>query len=90
MSLSVRARRGFWRISPRKVYELSGEGRPLAVTRAAYDEERAAKLTPHDPGAAADAGVHARASLSTYAGGTDQERRRRHSNGRWNVSRRSG
>ncbi len=42
-----------------RVYELSGEGRPLAVTRAAYDEESAAMLTPHDPGAAADASVHA-------------------------------
>ena len=26
---------------------------------AAYDEKAAAALTPHDPGAAADAGVHA-------------------------------
>ena len=43
----------------RKVYELSGEVRPLAVTRAAYDEEAAETLTPRDPGAAADAGVHA-------------------------------
>ena len=42
-----------------KVYELSGEQRPLTVTRAAYDEEAAPTLTPHDPGAAADAGVHA-------------------------------
>jgi hypothetical protein len=42
-----------------KVYELSGEQRPLAVTRATYDEEGAATLTPRDPGAAADAGVHA-------------------------------
>jgi hypothetical protein len=42
-----------------KVYELSGERRPLMVTRAAYDEEAAATLTPHDPGAAADAGMHA-------------------------------
>ena len=73
-----------------KVYELSGEERPLAVTRATYDDEAATTLTPHDPGAAADAGVHARASRSTYAGGTDQARRRRHFNGRWNASRRSG
>ena len=43
----------------RKVYELSGEERPLAVTRATYDEEAAVTLTPRDPGAAADAGVHA-------------------------------
>ena len=42
-----------------KVYKLSGEQRPLAVTRATYDEESAATLTPRDPGAAADAGVHA-------------------------------
>jgi hypothetical protein len=41
-----------------KVYELSGEERPLALTRAAYDDEAATKLTPHDPGAAADADVH--------------------------------
>ena len=42
-----------------KVYELGGEQRPLAVARATYDEEAAAILTPHAPGAAADAGVHA-------------------------------
>jgi hypothetical protein len=41
-----------------KVYELSGEERPLALTRAAYDHEAATTLTPHDPGAAADADVH--------------------------------
>ena len=41
-----------------KVYELSGEERPLALTRAAYDDEAATKLTPHDPGAAADADIH--------------------------------
>jgi hypothetical protein len=41
-----------------KVYELSGEERPLALTRAAYDDEAATKLTPHDPGAAADADMH--------------------------------
>ncbi len=41
-----------------KVYELSGEARPLALTRAAYDDEAATKLTPHDPGAAADADMH--------------------------------
>ena len=42
-----------------KVYELSGEHRPLAVTRATYDDGTAATLTPRDPGAAAHAGVHA-------------------------------
>ena len=42
-----------------KVYELSGEQHPLAVTRATYDEEAGATLTPHDPGAVAHAGVHA-------------------------------
>lgn len=42
-----------------KVYELSGEQRSLAVTRATYDEGAAATLTPRDPGAAADAAVHA-------------------------------
>ena len=42
-----------------KVHELSGEERPLALTRAAYDEEAATKLTPHDPGAVADADMHA-------------------------------
>jgi hypothetical protein len=41
-----------------KVHELSGEERPLALTRAAYDHEAATTLTPHDPGAAADADVH--------------------------------
>jgi soluble lytic murein transglycosylase-like protein len=41
-----------------KVYELSGEERPLALTRATYDDEAALTLTPHDPGAAADAEVH--------------------------------
>ena len=41
-----------------KVYELSGEERPLALTRAAYDDKAATKLTPHDPGAAADADMH--------------------------------
>jgi Transglycosylase SLT domain len=41
-----------------KVFELSGEKRPLALTRAAYDDKAATKLTPHDPGAAADADVH--------------------------------
>jgi hypothetical protein len=42
-----------------KVYELSGDERPLTVTRATYDEEAASTLTPHDPGAAVHAGVHA-------------------------------
>ena len=32
---------------------------PAQVTRATYDEEAASSLTPHDPGAAAHAGVHA-------------------------------
>ncbi len=42
-----------------KVHDLSGEQRPLAVTRATYDDDGSASLPPHDPGAAADAGVHA-------------------------------
>ena len=42
-----------------KVYELSGAERPLAVTRATYDEEAAPTLTPHDPGNTEHAGVHA-------------------------------
>ena len=41
------------------MYELSGEERPLAVTRATYDSEAAPNLTPPDPGAAADADLHA-------------------------------
>jgi hypothetical protein len=41
-----------------KVYELSGEERPLTVTRATYDEEAASTLTPHDAGDAVHAGVH--------------------------------
>ncbi|HSF60285.1 MAG TPA: transglycosylase SLT domain-containing protein [Gaiellaceae bacterium] len=41
-----------------KVHELSGEERPLALSRAAYDHEAATTLTPHDPGAAADADAH--------------------------------
>jgi hypothetical protein len=41
-----------------KVYELGREERPLALTRAAYDEEAVATLAPHDPGAEADADVH--------------------------------
>ena len=41
-----------------KVYELSGEGRPLALTRAAYDHEAAMALTLPDPGTAADADLH--------------------------------
>jgi hypothetical protein len=41
-----------------KVHELSDEERPLGLTRAAYDEEAATQLTPHDPGARADADVH--------------------------------
>jgi soluble lytic murein transglycosylase-like protein len=42
-----------------KVHELSGERRPLAVTRTTYDEAVGGVLTPSDPGAAAHAGVHA-------------------------------
>jgi transglycosylase-like protein with SLT domain len=42
-----------------KVYELSGDERPLTVTRATYDEEAASTLTSHERGAAAHAGVHA-------------------------------
>ena len=42
-----------------KVYELSGEERPLAVTRATYDSQAAPNLTSPDPGAAADADLHA-------------------------------
>jgi hypothetical protein len=42
-----------------KVYELSGEVRPLTVTRATYDEEAAAALTPHDPRVAPHDGTHA-------------------------------
>ena len=42
-----------------KVYELSGDERPLTLTRATYDEEAAATLAPHDHGAAVHAGVHA-------------------------------
>src|SRR5262245_15024521 len=41
-----------------KVYELSSEERPLALTRAAYDGQAATSLTPPDPGAAADSDVH--------------------------------
>jgi hypothetical protein len=43
----------------RTVYELSGERRPLALTRATYDEAAGSTLTPAEPGAAAHAGVHA-------------------------------
>jgi hypothetical protein len=41
-----------------KVYELSSEERPLALTRATYDDEASTQLTPRDPGAAADADMH--------------------------------
>ena len=58
VSLRPRAARLLTYLSA-KVYELSGEQRPLAVTRATYDEGSAATLTPPDPGAAAHAGVHA-------------------------------
>ena len=58
VSLRLRAGRLLTYLSA-KVYELSGEQRPLAVTRATYDEGSAATLTPPDPGAAAHAAVHA-------------------------------
>jgi hypothetical protein len=58
VALSPRAERLLAYLA-RKVYELSAEERPLTVTRATYDKENAAPLTPRDPGAAADAGVHA-------------------------------
>ena len=74
-----------------KVYELSGDERPLAVTRATYDEgrrrQRSLRTTPALRHTLA---CMRRASRSTYAGGTDQELRRQHSSGRWNVSRHSG
>ena len=41
-----------------KVHDLSGEQRPLAVTRATYDDEVRRRSSAR-PGAAADAGVHA-------------------------------
>jgi hypothetical protein len=41
------------------VHEISGERRPLSVTRATYDEASGAALTPPDPDAATHAGVHA-------------------------------
>jgi hypothetical protein len=50
---------GLLRYLANEVYELSGEPRPLAVTRATYDEAVGNVLTPRDPGAAAHAGVHA-------------------------------
>jgi hypothetical protein len=50
---------GLLRYMASTVYELSGERRPLAVTRAAYDEASGAGLTPRDPGATTHAGVHA-------------------------------
>jgi hypothetical protein len=58
LALRARAAR-FLAFLSAKVYELSGEERPLALARAAYDEEAATKLTPHDPGTAADADMHA-------------------------------
>jgi hypothetical protein len=43
----------------RQVYELSGEERPLAVTRAAYDEASGPALTPPDLDEATHASLHA-------------------------------
>jgi hypothetical protein len=43
----------------RQVYELSGEERPLAVTRAAYDEASGLALTPPDLDRATHASLHA-------------------------------
>ncbi len=43
----------------RQVYELSGEERPLAVTRAAYDEASGPALTPADLDEATHASLHA-------------------------------
>jgi hypothetical protein len=43
----------------RKVYELSAEARPLAVTRTAYDTASGLELTPPDLDRAAHASVHA-------------------------------
>jgi hypothetical protein len=43
----------------RQVYELSGEERPLAVTRAAYDEASGPALTPPDLNEATHASLHA-------------------------------
>jgi hypothetical protein len=71
-----------------KVYELSSEERPLALTRATYDDEASTQLTPRDPGAAADADMHS-------TGFAFDIRRRYGSSaqaeafGRWNASRRS-
>ena len=42
-----------------QVYELSGEERPLAVTRAAYDEASGPALTPPDLDVATHASLHA-------------------------------
>jgi len=42
-----------------KVYELSREPRPLAVTGAAYDRQASATLAPRDPAPEADARAHA-------------------------------
>jgi hypothetical protein len=58
MALRPRAARLLAYLSA-KVYELSGETRPLTITRATYDEEAAATLTPHDPDVAAHVGAHA-------------------------------
>jgi hypothetical protein len=41
------------------VYELSGEQRPLAITRAAYDEASGETLTPPDLDEATHASLHA-------------------------------
>ena len=47
------------RYMARQVYELSGEERPLAVTRAAYDEASGSPLTPPDLAEARHASLHA-------------------------------
>ena len=50
---------GVLRYMADEVYELSGENRPLAVTRAAYDEASGPALTPPDLGEAAHTSLHA-------------------------------
>jgi hypothetical protein len=58
MALRPRAARLLAYLSA-KVYELGGEERRLAVTRATYDEAAAVPLTPHDPGVVAHVQTHA-------------------------------
>jgi hypothetical protein len=71
----------------RQVYELSGEERPLAVTRAAYDEASGPALTLADLDEATHASLMRPAIHSTFGGGMSPGRRR--SSGRWNGCRRS-